>query len=51
MDNVRNQNHFSWLLLISMCCQRGAVVDWLERLNYGAESRQKVVSSRLGFAI
>ena len=27
------------------------MVDWLERLDYGAESRRKVVSSRLGFAI
>ena len=30
---------------------RGAVVEWLERLGYGAESRRKVVSSRLGFAM
>ena len=30
---------------------RGVVVDWLERLDYGAESRRKVVSSRLGFAM
>ena len=29
----------------------GAVVEWLERRGYGAESRRKVVSSRLGFAI
>ena len=26
------------------------MVEWLERLDYGAESRCKVVSSRLGFA-
>ena len=26
------------------------MVEWLERLDYGAESRRKVVSSRLGFA-
>ena len=25
--------------------------EWLERLYYGAESRRKVVSSRLGFAV
>ena len=30
---------------------RGAVVEWLERLDYGAESRRKIMSSRLGFAI
>ena len=30
---------------------RGIVFDWLERLDYGAESRRKVVSSRLGFAM
>ena len=30
---------------------RGAAVEWLERLGYGAEKRRKVVSSRLGFAI
>ena len=27
------------------------MVKWLERLDYGAESRHKVVSSRLGFAM
>ena len=27
------------------------MVEWLERLGYGAESRRKVVSSRLGFAM
>ena len=31
--------------------KRGAVVEWLEWLGYGAESRRKVVSSRRGFAI
>ena len=31
--------------------KRGAIVEWLEQLDYGAESRHKVVSSRLGFAI
>ena len=31
--------------------QRGAIVEWLEILGYGRESRQKVVRSRLGFAI
>ena len=30
---------------------RGAVVEWLEQLDYGAESRRKVVSSRMGFAM
>ena len=29
----------------------GVVVEWLERLDYGAESRRKVVSSRLGSAM
>ena len=28
--------------------KRGAVVEWLERRGYGAESRRKIVSSRLG---
>ena len=27
------------------------MVEWLERLDYGAESRRKVVSSRLDFAM
>ena len=27
------------------------MVEWLERLDYGAESRRKVVRSRLGFAM
>ena len=27
------------------------MVEWLEQLDYGAESRCKVVSSRLGFAM
>ena len=27
------------------------MVKWLERLDYGAESRRKVVSPRLGFAM
>ena len=31
--------------------ERGAGVEWLERLSYGAEGRRKVVSLRLGFAI
>ena len=31
--------------------QRGAVVGWLERLDYGAESRRNIVCSRLGFAM
>ena len=35
----------------SQCYHRGAVVEWLVRLGYGAESRRKVVSSRLGFAM
>ena len=30
---------------------RGVVVEWLERLDYGAESRRKVVSLRLGFTM
>ena len=38
--------------LFQMIAQkRGAVVEWLEQLEYGAESRRKVVSSRLGFAM
>ena len=31
--------------------QGSAVVDWLERLGYGAESRRKVVRSPPGFAM
>ena len=31
--------------------ETGAVVEWVEQLDYGAESRRKVVSSRLGFAM
>ena len=31
--------------------RRGVVVKWLERLDYGAKSCRKVVSSRLGFAM
>ena len=27
------------------------MVEWLERLGYGAESRRKVVSLKLGFAM
>ena len=27
------------------------MVEWLEHLDYGAESRRKVVSSRLSFAV
>ena len=27
------------------------MVEWLERFDYGAESRRKVVSTRQGFAI
>ena len=27
------------------------MVEWLDRLDYAAESRRKVVSSRLGFAM
>ena len=30
---------------------RGTVVEWLEWLDYGAESRQKVRSLRLGLAM
>ena len=30
---------------------KGTIVGWLERLGYGAESRRKVVSSRMGFAV
>ena len=30
---------------------RGVMVEWLERLDCGAESRRKVVSLRLGFAM
>ena len=31
--------------------ERGAVVEWLEQLDYGEKSRRKVVSSRLGSAM
>ena len=34
-----------------MVRERGAVVEWLEWLGYGAESRRKVAGSRLGLAI
>ena len=27
------------------------MAEWLEQLDYGAENRRKVVSSRLGFAM
>ena len=40
-------SHF-WQLY---CTIRVAVVEWLEWLGYGAESRRKVMSSRLGFAV
>ena len=36
---------------IQLLLQRGAVVEWLERLCHGADSRRNVVSSRLIFAI
>ena len=39
------------LLLLSVYLLGGAVVEWLERPGYGAESRRKVVTSRLGFAM
>ena len=35
----------------SAVVERGAVIEWLEQLDYVAESRPKVVSSRLGFAM
>ena len=41
----------SVFLLLSCKCLRGAVVEWLERLRYGAESLRKVVSLSLGFAM
>ena len=31
--------------------ERGVVVEWLQRLDYSAESGRKVVSSRLGFTM
>ena len=31
--------------------EKCVVVEWFERLDYGAESRRKVVSLRLGFAM
>ena len=42
---------YSKFILISFFNMSGAVVEWLGRLDYGAESRRRVVSSRLGFAI
>ena len=42
LDNSRAYYACKWW------CKRGAVVEWLERCGYGAESRRKVVSSRLG---
>ena len=45
LDNSRAYYACKW------CGKRGAVVELLERRGYSAESRRKVVSSRLGFAI
>ena len=39
------------MLILNKFSQRGIVVEWLERFTYGAESRRKVVSSRLGFTM
>ena len=44
--NFKEKTHLGSRLLVS-----GAVVEWLEQLVYGAESRCKVVSSRLGLVI
>ena len=37
--------------MLEINLERSAVVEWLERPSYGAESRIKVVSSSLGFAM
>ena len=50
MDGVGNCQ-FRGVLPIWIIVERGAVVEWLERCGYGADSRRKIVSSRLGFAI
>ena len=39
------------LILYKYAKERGAVVEWLERLDHGLESRCKVVRSRLGFTV
>ena len=55
MDGVGNFHFRGVLPRAYYACKwwgkRGAVVEWLERRGYGAESRRKVVSSRLCFAI
>ena len=50
--------HFFYLLsfslpkvVLSVLRKRNVVVEWLELLDYGAESPRKVMSSRLGFAM
>ena len=45
LDNSRTYYACKWW------GKRCAVFEWLERRGYGAESRRKGVSSRLGFAI
>ena len=42
--------HFVLALCLQLLLSR-FIVEWLQRLGYGAEGRRKVVSSRLGFAI
>ena len=37
--------------MLNLFENRRAVVEWLEWLGYGAESRRNVMSSRLSFAI
>ena len=45
MDKINTNTYLLWDTM------RGAVVEWLEQLDYGTESRRKVVSSRLGFTM
>ena len=48
MSAMTNFNFLGVLLLYD---ERGAVVEWLGTLGYGAESRWKIVKSCLGFAM
>ena len=46
---VNNDEFASYLDIL--CSYIFLLVEWSEQLNYGAECRRKVVSSRLGFAM
>ena len=42
---------FGALCVNQLITQRGTMLEWIERLEYDAESCHKVVSSRLGFSM